>query len=135
MESKEFNPNDALDAIKSRIKDVYVSLIPEEQWNEMVKNEIDRYFKRGDSPNAYGNSSSLKVSNFAHDVHAVLMEETKRRTREYLQNNFTQQWDQNGVPRCNQLIEEMITKNSGKILADMIGGIFQNSIAQAGYRI
>jgi hypothetical protein len=40
-----------------------------------------------------------------------------------------------GFPICNAKIEEMITKNSGKILSDLIGGNIQLAIQSAGYRI
>lgn len=132
---KEFNPNDALDAIKDRIKDVYISLIPEEQWNEMVKKEVHKYFEKNlEVNNGYGNRQD-KTSSFANDVHSVLSAETKERTKKYLQDNFNHLWSDNGVPKCNQMVEDMIIKNGGKILADMIGGHFQQALVSSGYRM
>ena len=32
-------------AIRDKIKDSFASLITDEQWNEMIKKEIDEYFK------------------------------------------------------------------------------------------
>lgn len=132
--NKEFNTNDALNSIKDRIKDVYVSLIPEEQWNEMVKKEVHNYFERtNETP--YGNNNQVRVSCFAKDVQSVLSEETKKRTKEYLTENFQYLWTENGTPKCNQLVEDMIIKNGGKILADMIGSHFQQALISAGYKI
>ena len=129
----QFDPNNPLALIKDKIKDAYVSLIPEEQWDEMVKREIDEYFKITET-NTY-NNNRLSTSNFRRDVVSVLQEETIKRTKEYLDRNFNIVWDSNGIPKCNELIEEMITKNSGKILSNMIGDIVTNAIRNASYQI
>lgn len=39
-EIKKFDANEAMQNVKSKIKDTFVSLIPDEQWNEMVKRAI-----------------------------------------------------------------------------------------------
>jgi len=66
-EIKKFNPEDSLNSVKDRIKDVFVSLIPDEQWNAMI--------------------------------------------------------------------EEFMNKNSGKILADMLGRFISQALANARYKM
>lgn len=66
-EIKKFNPEDSLNSVKDRIKDVFVSLIPDEQWNAMI--------------------------------------------------------------------EEFMNKNSGKILADMLGRFISKAVANARYKM
>lgn len=130
-EVKKFDAADAMKSVKERIKEAFVSLIPDDQWNEMVEKEINAYFER----------KELKydtrgwASNFTKDVHSVLSEEVKKRVKEYLNSNFSNTWHENGIPVCNAAVEDIITKNAGKILSDMIGGTIQISLSNAGYRI
>jgi hypothetical protein len=136
MDIKSFDPNDALKAVKERIKDSFVSLIPDDQWEDMIKKEITGYFAETPNNHQYGyNTQASSTSSFRKDVHALVSEETKTRTKAYLTENFQQVWDSNGQPRCNLAVEDIITKNAGKILSDMIGNSIQIAIQSAGYRI
>ena len=49
---QKFDPATLMQGVKDRIKATFVSLIPEEQWEEMVKKEVDKFFReyeiRGD---------------------------------------------------------------------------------------
>lgn len=128
-EIKQFDASQAMASVKERIKDAFVSLIPDEQWEQMVKKEVASYFDVKTEGYQRGQSSG-----FTQDVHRVLKEEVDKRVKGYLQSNFTTVWDQNGVPKCDQKVEEMITKNAGKILADIIGGSIQTMLHNAGYR-
>lgn len=130
-EIKKFDVNEAMKNVKDKIKDAFVTLIPDEQWNEMVKKEIDTYFMK--SEERYDNRSYR--SDFTRDVHSVLQAEVKEKVKQYLDENFNATWYDNGVPVCNAKVEEMITKNAGKILSDMIGGTIQMAIQNAGYRL
>ena len=130
-EVKKFDVNEAMKNVKDKIKDAFVSLIPDEQWNEMVKKEVDSYFKE---ENKGYNSNPVYSSSFTKDVHSVLSLEVKTRVGEYLKENFTPVWSNNGIPVCNAKVEEIITNNAGKILADMIGGAISMALNSAGYR-
>jgi hypothetical protein len=133
MEIKDFDPNDALKAVKERIKDSFVSIIPDDQWEDMVKKEVSNYFSET-TTTSYGNNNT-RISAFKSDVHSILSEETKSRVKAYLLENFQQAWEVNGQPKCNQVVEDIITKNAGKILTDMIGNNIQMALQSAGYRI
>ena len=130
-EIEKFDANEAMQRVRERIKDSFVSLIPDEQWNEMVKKEVDSYFKEKES----GYGQRAYASNFTLDVHSVLSEEVKQRVGKYLLENFNTAWNSNGIPICNAKVEDFITQNAGKILADMIGGTVQMAISQAGYNL
>lgn len=128
---KKFDAADAMKSVKEKIKDSFVSLIPDDQWNNMVKKEVEDYFK--ERPQGYS-LSNRPVSDFHYDVRAVLSEEVKQRVKKYLEDNFRSVWHENGIPKCDEKVEEIITKNAGKILAEMIGGQLQSMLANAGYR-
>ena len=130
-EVTKFDATEALKSVKEKIKDAFVSLIPDEQWNEMVKKEVDSYFQIKEE--GYGERG--RSSSFTREVHTCLQKEVTERVKNYLQDNFNTVWSNNGISVCNQKVEEMITKNAGKILSDMIGTSIQMALNQAGYRI
>lgn len=129
---QKFDPTSAMVTIKEQIKNTFANLIPEEQWEAMVKKEIDSYFEeRAEVYDTRGRSST-----FTKDVHSLLAEEVKSRTKVYLTGpDFQPTWISNGIPTCNIKVEEMITKNAGKILSDMIGGTISMALNSAGYRM
>lgn len=43
-EIEKFDPSKLMQGVKDRIKATFVSLIPDEQWDQMVKKEIDAFF-------------------------------------------------------------------------------------------
>ena len=131
-EIQKINSDTILKSVKDKIKEAFVNLIPDEQWDLLVKKEIDSYFevKYVDDYN-----TRKTVSDFKTDVYKILREEVEKRAKEYLVDNFQPVWNINGVNKCNALIEEMIIHNSGKILTDMIGGVLQNALSSAGYQM
>ena len=133
-EIKKFDVNEAMQAVKGKIKDAFVSLIPDEQWDAMVKKEVDTYFKETEYNSGYG-GNKIYQSDFGRDVSAMLRIEVNERVKEYLTKNFQTTWYDNGVPICNALIEKMITDNAGKVLTNLIGGTLQMALNQAGYSI
>ncbi len=131
QELKPFDATEALKSVKEKIKDSFVSLIPDEQWNDMVKKEVDSYFQAKEE--GYGHRGYS--SSFTRDVHNLLQKEVEVRVKKYLQSEFNEVWHNDGVSVCNEKVEEFITKNAGKILSDMIGGTIQMALSQAGYRM
>jgi hypothetical protein len=129
-EIKQFDASQAMQSVKERIKDAFVSLIPDEQWQEMVQKEVESYFRK--ESEGY---RTEQTSRFSKDVHSVLSEETKARVKEYIQENFRTIWNNNGIPKCNAEVERIITENAGKILGDMIGGYVQQAFSSGAYRM
>ena len=127
----KFDATEALKSVKEKIKDAFVSLIPDEQWNSMVKAEIDKYFVQKDE--GYGERG--RSSDFAKDVHSVLSEEVKFRVKQYLTDNFNSVWNSNGVPVCDDKVNEFIEQNAGKVLQNMIGDMFRMALSNTGYNL
>lgn len=121
---QKFDANQAMENVREKIKDTFVSLIPDQQWKEMVEKEVNSYFKETEERYDTRNYSSR----FTKDVHSCLKEEVEKRTKEYLQTEFSNTWWDNGVPKCNEKVKEIIINNSGEILAQMIGGYMQANL-------
>ena len=127
----KFDATEALKSVKEKIKDAFVSLIPDDQWNGMVKTEIDRYFIEAKE----GYAERGMSSNFTKDVHSVLSEEVKGRVRKYLETNFNSVWNTNCVPVCDNKVSEFIEQNAGKVLQNMIGDFMRMALSNAGYNL
>ena len=128
---KPFDANDALKSVKDRMKDSFVTLIPDEQWEQMIKKEIDSYFQ-AESIDSYNRKY---ISKFSEDVHVLLQQEAQGRVKKYMNENFQAAWDCRGNEICGKIVKEIILNNSGELLKNMIGGIIHNAFASAGYQI
>ena len=55
-EVKPFNANDVMQSVKDKIKASFVGLIPDEQWEAMVKKEIDEFINPQKNNNSWNNN-------------------------------------------------------------------------------
>lgn len=118
---QKFDPSTLMQGVKDRIKSEFVSLIPDEQWQQMIKSEVDKFFKETET----GYSNRTYASEFGILVRNLLTEEAKKRMAEYFSSQeFAGKW-QNGQQAASKEIERMFIENSGAILANMFGGMFQ----------
>lgn len=130
---EKFDPSTLMQGVKDRIKSTFVSLIPDEQWEQMVKAEVDGFFTKKD----IGYSSSKQyASNFELLVRDEINKEAKKRLVEYLSSpEFQVMWDTNGLPIASEEVKKMFIDNSGAILANMFAGMFANAFQQMKYQI
>lgn len=125
------NTEELIKPIKDKIKDTFASLIPEDQWEELIKKEVNTFFNR---ENTTSYSSRPSNTDFQLEVQRLLKQQTEEKVKEYLNTNFNDIWyNSEGTDKCNSIVEEAITKNAGKILSDMIGGALQMRLQQAGF--
>ena len=132
-EIKPFDPQEAMNNIKLRIKSTFVEMIPDEQWNAMVKKEVDDFFREKDR--GYSNKREY-FSDFQLLTKQALEEEGKARLKAFLTSpEFQVIWDNNGHLICSKAVEEMIVNNSGAIMINMFGGMFTQMIHQFSQNI
>jgi hypothetical protein len=121
-EIQKFDPATLMQGVKDRIKSEFVSLIPDEQWTEMVKKEIDNFFAQKE---AGYSSNRVYASDFGILVRNTLNEEAKKRLADYLDTpEFNTTWGNNGLPIASEAVKQMMIENSGVILQNMFGGMF-----------
>lgn len=132
MENKnsieKFDPSTLMQGVKDRIKATFVSLIPDAQWEQMVQHEIDNYFNiKKDSDRNYNNTRT----GFQTMVNDTINNECKERIKKYLSSpDFDCVWGSNGIPIVTEQIKKLLIDNSGEILANMMGGIFQQMLRE-----
>lgn len=128
----KFDPSTLMQGVKDRIKSEFVSLIPDEQWNEMVQKEINDFFKEKET----GYSNRNYASDFSILVRDELKAETKKRLAEYFtSSDFVATWSQYGLPNASKAVQEMMIENSGIIISQFFGGMFQSMLQQYAYNL
>lgn len=127
-EVEKFDPSKLMDGVKDRIKATFISLIPDDQWEIMVKKEIDKFFELRDTNN-YSNSQDRWKSDFGNLVRNEVHEYCKNKLAEYLkQPEFNESWKGNEA-RVSEYIKKFMIENSGELMMNMFGGLFQSAIS------
>lgn len=133
-ELKPFNPQDIMQGVRDKIKASFVDLIPEEHWNQLVQNEIDKFFKPVEQYNGYGNRPM--TSDFSSLINSCLKDYTQEKIKEYMNGTeFRAIWDSNGNQGISTGIAKILTENSGQIFTQMIGQIFQIKFQEMSYKM
>lgn len=114
-----------MQGVKDRIKSTFVSLIPEEQWKEMIEKEVGKFFREYE----LRQYDTRYVSDFSVLVNSLLKEEAEKRMKEYLGSpEFQTVWTDNGPRIISQAIREMMIENSGLILCNMYQEMFTSML-------
>lgn len=122
---QKFDPATLMQGVKDRIKSTFVSLIPEEQWKEMIEKEVGKFFREYE----LRQYDTRYVSDFSVLVNSLLKEEAEKRMKEYLGSpEFQTVWTDNGSGIISQAIREMMIENSGLILCNMYQEMFTSML-------
>lgn len=114
-EVAKFDPNSYVDKVRDKIKQSLIDVIPDEQWNVMLKAEIGSFFENRVTSN-YGQQTQ-HPSEFRRIVGCVLEEETKKRVRELLTGpEWASYWDGTKMNVGNE-IGRIARENGAAILA------------------
>ena len=118
---EKFDPAQLMQGVKDRIKSTFVSLIPDEQWEQMVKTEVDNFFK-GKELGYQGNR--VYASDFQVLVRNMVNQEAKDRLVAYMSGtDFQEIWQANGQPIASEAVRKLVVENSGAILTNFYSGI------------
>lgn len=132
-----YNPQAIMQGVKDRIKATFVNLIPDEQWEEMVKKEVDDFFlaTKTTEENSWGNKYQ-KHSTFGKMVEYELQAECKKRLMDYLASpDFEQKWENNGQVIMSETVKNMVIENSGAIIANFFGNMLSTAFSSLRYQI
>jgi hypothetical protein len=131
-----YDPSKLMDAVRDRIKAEFVGLIPEDAWKQMVKAEVDRFFKTEDMY-SYGYSDRKALpSQFQRVVWDTLQEDTKARVKAFLESpEWSGEWDGNGQRKAGEAVKKIVVEKSGEIVASLLANAMQQTIEAARQRI
>jgi len=114
-EVTKFDPTSYVDKVRDKIKQSLIDVIPDEQWNVMLKAEIEGFFKSKISSH-YGEQRE-QPSDFRRIVLGVLEEEVKKRVRDMLSSaEWTSYWD-GTKQQAGEEIARIARENGAAILA------------------
>ena len=60
-EVQKFDPAQLMQGVRERVKATFVSLIPDEQWEQMIKKECDDFFTRNSRYSDYNAASPFSI--------------------------------------------------------------------------
>jgi hypothetical protein len=122
-EIEKFDPAALMQGVRDRIKATFVSLIPDAQWEQMVKKEIDEFFKAGDG---YSSSRDLR-SSFQKEVNLALVDITKEKIKVMMKSYQETAWD-NNAPKINEELKKVLEVEAPKIFTSMFAQMFQSAV-------
>ena len=128
---EKFDPSALMDGVKDRIKATFISLIPDEAWEQIVKKEIDNWM----TIKKRGYRSTEEYSDFS----IVVQGELRKRAAESIQKIIGEfeeySWDQEGRQLVNENVKKLILENADSILLSIIGSMIQAAVNNLKYSL
>ena len=123
----KFDPATFTDKIRDRIKSAFVDLIPDDQWNEMVKQEIDGFVNGRLHTSGYHRGErdypGLKAA-----IHEALTKAAKERIAAVI---ASEEWGGGTDARAktiNDGVARLISENASAILMNVLGNTFASVV-------
>src|ERR1700754_234825 len=127
---EKFDPATLTQGVKDRIKATFVSLIPDEQWDQMVQNEVNTFFNVRRP--AY---NSRDISDFQSVCSSTIREECIARLKTYFSTReFEATWTEKGVPVLQEGLKKTIVDNAGAMLVSIMTEPIQRILDGMKYR-
>lgn len=119
-EVAKFDPTTYVDKVRDKIKQSLVDVIPDEQWDAMLRVEIEAFFATKVT-SQYGEQRE-QPSEFRRIVTGVIAEETKKRVQAVLNGpEWTAYWDGTKM-KIGDEIGRIARENGAAILAKWLEG-------------
>jgi len=116
---------DILSNVKDKIRAEFVNLVPDEQWQAMVKAAVDDWFERKKEP---AHNDREWSSDFTRFVQELLREECREKIKEYFNTPEWQgQW-RDGKQIASDKVAEIVVDNADKIIGELVGYAIQNVV-------
>lgn len=127
-----FDSSAAVNAIRDRIRGAMLDIIPDEQWDALIKAEMHAFMNDTVEQRAYGESAT-RLAGFKRIVRELLEEDAKKRLTALLTSSeWTGQW-MGGDQQTSEAVKKYITANAGEILNAWVGVAVQRVIQQMQY--
>ena len=128
---EKFDPAKLMDGVRDRIKATFVSLIPDDQWERLVKKEIDDFFMERVNQSSYHNHN---YSYFGEMVRKELVLLTTEKVRKLVIEKYVSSgWDNDG-PILSEALQEELEKAAPKMLKTIFAQLLRDTMNQMGVR-
>jgi hypothetical protein len=122
-EVETFDPSTLMQGVRDRVKATFVSLIPDEQWEQMIVKETDDFFKEKDD----GYSNRTYKSDFQTLVREELNELAKVKIKEVLKEYTNEVW-KDGKLDINESMKKLIKENSSELIYGFLNQMMKSTI-------
>ena len=130
QEITKYDPSKLMDAVRDRIKAEFVGLIPDTTWHDMVKAEVDGFFRER------AGYATPSLSPFREIVYSELKHEVVQRLKAYFGTlEWLDRWDSEGKPLLSEGIEAMLISLIPQVQKAIFGEIAQQIVSDFASRI
>lgn len=133
---EKFDPSKLMDGVKDRIKATFVSLIPDVQWEQMCKVEMDKFFQPIPKKDYYGKVESYLPSEFETIVMNLMREQCTLFIKDLISKpeySMEKIWDSSITGKSVQKIklsdhlDAMIKEKMPEMLQSMVSSVMADS--------
>lgn len=86
-EPKKYDPRDLIQMVKDRVKAEYVSMIPDDQWEQMIQREVDEFFQVRNQ-----GYDQRRCSDFQNIVREELNKKAREETIKLIEEKYPQMY-------------------------------------------
>ena len=122
---RQFNPSDYVEMIRGKIRGVLLEVVPDEQWDEMIRKEIQTFFELRTEDRSYG--YSVRTSGFRMACEDILKREVQERVLAALKSpEWDGYWDgqrQTIGPKLAELLQQQAAGIFNAWLGSVLQGV------------
>lgn len=128
----KFDPTQLADKLRERIRSSIGELIPDAQWDAMMKAEITRFFEARTERATYSYGSTVVIpSGFTDVAQQMLADEARKRIEAYFsRGEWTQRWD-HGDATIPARLEQLVQENLPVLMRECVLVLFGRISRQA----
>jgi len=126
-EITKFDPDQIMKNVSERIKDTFASLIPDDQWEKMVKKEIDSFFVEIQGDRWQNAQHHKNWSKFQLVVWDELEKFSRHKIKEAIDKCKSYKFDGDKLV-LNEIVEKLIIENADKIMLSLIRNAVQHTV-------
>ena len=124
-----FDPAAAVNAIRDKIRGQMLDVIPTEQWDNLIKAEMQAFMTDQPKKDYYGRTDGVTPAGFKQIVRSILDDEAKKRVRELLGTpEWLGQWSNDGKTEAGRAVRDYVTEMGPEILRVCMNEIIAQSV-------
>lgn len=128
----KFDPNSLQGALRERIRNLFVELVPDAAWDDLVRKEIDRFFKPKEHKNTYESLRDgrwWEPSDFEKIANAEIAAFVSAKLKATLSEIGNTTWV-NNVPNPSALVSDVIRKQLDQIINAAVVQLMGSAVQQ-----
>lgn len=124
QEIKPWNPDEAVQALKERIRLEYIALIPADRFAQLIASEVQQFM--GNSTSGYYSDQRAHRESFSGTVNKILRERVEEECKKVLTEMTTSGW--NNTLEISAQVKAIIAEKGNEIVTSVLQNIIQNTV-------